>query len=84
MSCEVATTEVSYIHFNAGGNDFGGLLVWRQAEGVRETIQICPNPDDTSCPAASVIDSIECTRQIRGLYYNSQRGERLRPLDDDT
>lgn len=25
-----------------------------------------------------------CTKQIRGLYFNSQRGKRLRPLDSDT
>ncbi len=25
-----------------------------------------------------------CTKQLRGLYFNSQRGKRLRPLDEDT
>jgi len=27
---------------------------------------------------------IYCYDQLKGLYYNSQRGERLWPLDEDT
>jgi hypothetical protein len=29
-------------------------------------------------------ESLDCSRQIKGLYFNSQRGERLWPLDEDT
>ena len=34
--------------------------------------------------ASGSADVIECRAQIRGLYYNAQRGERLRPLDEKT
>lgn len=30
------------------------------------------------------VASKQCTKQLRGLYFNSQRGKRLWPLDQDT
>ena len=32
----------------------------------------------------NVNQAYDCTRKVRGLYYNSQRGERLWPLDATT
>ncbi|MDD4714455.1 MAG: hypothetical protein PHT72_03175 [Candidatus Absconditabacteria bacterium] len=64
---------MSHIHFAAGGNDFGGTFLWATAGTLEEPITVQANTD-----------KLDCRRQVRGLYYNSQRGERLWPLDDLT
>ncbi|MDR0283260.1 MAG: hypothetical protein LBI53_08510 [Candidatus Peribacteria bacterium] len=53
----------SRIHFNAGGNDFGGTIFrFNQLDPTGDIIEI--SGDDTS---------IYCSNQMRGLYHNSQR-----------
>jgi hypothetical protein len=62
----------SLVHFMAPGNDFVGSIFRLPAKSVSGThITLTPH-------------SKICTKQIRGLYFNSQRGKRLRPLDQDT
>lgn len=63
----------SKIHFSLGGNDFGGGIIWLPTE-------------ELSAPQSLQINgqSYNCTTKIRGYYYNSQRGERVWPLDEKT
>lgn len=63
----------STVHFMAPGNNFWGSIFRLPTKSVSPTeINIGSN------------DSKICTKQVRGLYFNSQRGKRLRPLDADT
>ena len=75
---QVGSSDISHIHFAAGGNDFGGLLVWQQTSNATSS----NNKQDIKIDGTN--DVIFCSRQVKGLYYNSQRGERLRPLDVET
>lgn len=62
----------SSVHFMAPGNNFPGHIFWLASKSI---------------PDMTVIlnwDSKTCTKQLRGIYFNSQRGKRLRPLDNDT
>ena len=63
----------STVHFNVGGNDFWGGFFWTDTK-VLATPQIITANWET----------LSCTDQVRGFYYNSQRGERLWPLDEDS
>ena len=63
----------STVHFNVGGNDFWGGFFWTDTK-VLATPQIITANKET----------LSCTDQVRGFYYNSQRGERLWPLDTDS
>lgn len=63
----------STVHFNVGGNDFWGGFFWTDTK-VLATPQIITANRET----------LSCTDQVRGFYYNSQRGERLWPLDEDS
>ena len=63
----------STVHFNVGGNDFWGGFFWTDTK-VLATPQIITANKET----------LSCTDQVRGFYYNSQRGERLWPLDEDS
>ena len=63
----------STVHFNVGGNDFWGGFFWTDTK-VLSTPQIITTKWET----------LSCTDQVRGFYYNSQRGERLWPLDTDS
>ena len=65
----------STVHFNVGGNDFWGGFFWTDTK-VLATPQIITTTDNW--------ESLSCTDQVRGFYYNSQRGERLWPLDKDS
>jgi len=66
-------TYISEVHFFAAGNDFPGVIVWLQSN----TLSI---PQTVSLGT----DSIQCSTQMRGIYYNSQRWKRLFPLDNQT
>lgn len=59
-------------HFKFGGNNFVGIIFWQTGETL-------------SVPEVITIDSgaqsIQCTEKLRGIYYNNQRGRRIRPLD---
>jgi hypothetical protein len=62
----------SSVHFMAPGNNFVGNIFRLTNKSVSPTtIQL---DGDTKI----------CSKQVRGLYFNSQRGKRLRPLDSDT
>ena len=63
----------STVHFNVGGNDFWGGFFWTDTK-VLATPQIITANKET----------LSCTNQVRGFYYNSQRGERLWPLDEES
>ena len=63
----------STVHFNVGGNDFWGGFFWTDTK-VLSTPQII----------TANWEKLSCTDQVRGFYYNSQRGERLWPLDEDS
>ena len=63
----------STVHFNVGGNDFWGGFFWTDTK-VLATPQIITANKET----------LSCTDQVRGFYYNSQRGERLWPLDEES
>jgi len=63
----------SKIHFTAGGNNFWGIIFWSSL--TSETVNIS---------GTSSSNEITCNRKMRGLYYNSQRWERLWPLDEWT
>lgn len=62
----------STVHFSVLGQDFGGGFFWNEAESLAtpQTIFV----DDK--------EELRCNSKIRGYYYNSQRGERLWPLDE--
>ena len=62
----------SLVHFMAPGNNFWGSIFWLPSKSISWT-DITLNGDTKTC-----------TKQIRGLYYNSQRGKRLRPLDNES
>ncbi len=62
------------IDFKFGGNKKVWLFFPRSLQTLSsgETIVLNTGNNNT------------CTTQIRGLYYNNERGERLRPLDQNT
>jgi len=62
----------SEVHFMTSGNNFGGSFFWLAAKSVTgETITFNGQ-------------SKICTKLVRGLYFNSQRGKRLWPIDTYT
>ena len=65
----------STVHFNVGGNDFWGGFFWTDTKDLA-TPQIITTTANW--------ESLSCTNQVRGFYYNSQRGERLWPLDTES
>ena len=65
----------STVHFNVGGNDFWGGFFWTEAKKL-STSQIITTTANW--------EALSCTDQVRGFYYNSQRGERLWPLDTES
>lgn len=64
----------STVHFSINGNDFGGGFFWNETK-ILATPQTIKDHDQRE---------MICNGQIRGYYYNSQRGERLWPLDEDS
>ncbi len=67
--------KTSDIIFRASGNDFMGSVFWLNAKSIDwwKTISI-----------SGQTETKICYKQIKWMYYNSQRGNRLRPLDEDT
>lgn len=64
---------ISEVHFFAAGNDFGGVIV-----------RLAPTTLDTPQEIDAGGQIISCQQQLRWLYYNNQRGQRLYPLDMQT
>lgn len=64
--------QYSSVHFMAPGNNFPWHIFWLASKSIEGmTINLG-------------WDSKTCTKQLRGIYFNSQRGKRLWPLDSDT
>ena len=70
---QTLANKFSTVHFNVWGNDFGGGFFWTEAKALATPQVVTANDERLLCSA-----------QIRGFYYNSQRGERLWPLDTDS
>lgn len=70
---QTLANKFSTVHFNVWGNDFGGGFFWTEAKALATPQEVRANGEKLLCSA-----------QIRGFYYNSQRGERLWPLDTDS
>ena len=70
---QTLANKFSTVHFNVWGNDFGGGFFWTEAKALATPQEVSANGERLLCSA-----------QIRGFYYNSQRGERLWPLDTDS
>ena len=62
----------SLVHFTAPGNNFVGSIFRLPTKSTTWTTIILSG------------DTKICTKQIRWLYFNSQRGKRIRPLDEET
>ena len=90
------TRKIMYVHFADNGNDFGGILyfsnIWEQdtcEEGqpedcLKPSFEVSINDIDTSDRINYRGKLYECRKHTKWFYYNSQRGERLRPLDEET
>ncbi len=65
--------DISELHFFAAGNNFGGTIV-----RLAPTLLDIPQEIDADGQVVS------CQQQLRWLYYNNQRGQRLYPLDTQT
>ena len=72
---QTLANKFSTVHFNVWGNDFGGGFFWTEAKNL-STPQIITTTANR--------EALSCTDQVRGFYYNSQRGERLWPLDEES
>lgn len=65
----------SLVHFMAAGNDFAGSIFRLPSVSTTwTTISLSGGADVKT----------GCTKQLRGIYFNSQRGKRLWPLDGET
>jgi hypothetical protein len=62
------------VHFAIGGNDFGGSFFRLGVKNLSGNISV----EDAQG------EQISCDQQLKGLYYNNQRGQRLWPIDLDT
>jgi len=70
-----------YIHFADNWNDFGGFMYFSNNLWDEEDVE----SDEIFEVAATGHDSsYECRSQVKWFYYNAERWERLRPLDNET
>lgn len=63
----------SSVHFMWPWNDFVWWILWLTSKSLPSTIDI-----------SLWNKKIACNKQVRGMYVNSQRGKRVRPLDVET
>lgn len=63
----------SLIHFAAGGNNYPGAFFVTNQKSL-------PVPQEIVMQGITV----HCSKQLKGFYYNAQRGTRLWPMDDET
>ena len=61
------------IAFNTPGNDFGGGAFWLPSESLATPAVVSLNSKTKTC-----------LKQVRGMYYNPQRGNAIWPLDQAT
>lgn len=72
LGMQTLLQQFSSVHFMTPGNNFLWWIFWLDTKNVdAQTITIANH-------------SKICTKQIKGLYFNSQRGNRIWPLDTDT
>lgn len=60
------------VHFKTDGNDIGGILFLRGADNMSGDGFILSG------------DTVTCGKKLKWLYYNSARGNRVRPLDQES
>lgn len=85
---EDVTKYVSPIHFVDNGNDFGGMLILCDNAQGSETVEneSSDTPETSETPEETVDingEQYTCFDQLHGYYYNSERWERLWPLDEN-
>lgn len=68
----------SLVHFSVAGNDFWGGFFWLPVKKLETPVTV--RTRDKNWNLSTKI----CENQVKGFYYNSQRGERLRPLDEES
>ena len=85
LSSESLTKNIIPIHFVDNWNDFGWFL-YTSSGTYAEITSPCIWDSDVCGKTVQFQDGVwyRCSRQVRWLYYNSQRWDRLWPLDDMT
>lgn len=75
------TKNIMPIHFADNWNDFGWFFYFKALSGVETE-----TPETTTNYSVEIVGKTkyECEDKIRWYYYNAERWERLRPLDEDT
>lgn len=77
INAQYLSKHFSKTHFTLNGNNFGGGIIWLPTEELSTPQSIRINNQINN-------QTYTCSTKIRGYYYNSQRGERLWPLDEKT
>lgn len=74
INVESLRQRFSEVNFVGPGNDFGGAIFWLDVKNLATGAIL-----DYSTGAT--YEKKSCMTQVRGIYYNNQRGLRLWPLD---
>lgn len=74
-------SSVSHVHFGFSKNNFWGFFVFSTAENNDEAGN---NSQGTKIDVGEGGKYIFCKRKLNGLYYNSQRGDILWPLSEES
>lgn len=74
INVESLRQRFSEIHFAGPGNDFGGSVFWLDAKNLSTWFIL-------EHSTGATYERRSCMTQVRGIYYNNQRGLRLWPLD---
>ena len=77
LSAKFLDEYFSVAHLNVRGNDFWAGFFWLPHEEIKDWVII-----ETQWPGG--LEQKKCFYKVRGFYYNSQRGERLWPLDEES
>ena len=77
LSAKFLDEYFSVAHLNVRGNDFWAGFFWLPHEEIKDGVII-----ETQWPGG--LEQKKCFYKVRGFYYNSQRGERLWPLDEES
>lgn len=65
----------SNTYFKYGWNNFVGIIFWQTG------LNVSPQQEITINSGTVLEKKIACSEQLRGIYYNNQRGRRIWPLD---
>lgn len=81
----IKTGNISPIHFRDNENNFWGFIYFSNTFSW-STYESEWNGEEKKTESIEVSDGTwyECKDQVKWFYYDSQRGERLWPLDEDT